>query len=1618
MAFQAAVATWFAVHILVRMPVGGRFGINNQALPVAIRLETGECLDDIEVSQSDGGALHIQCKTSATLGTGPSAPLAKTVGQLVRWVADAKAADSLPDLNRYVALLAVRADAPRVLDDLESGCRAFDLGGGWAVTRLQRNQAERNALGAFEAIATPAWISHRGVASVDDDLADLARIFHVARFTMEEGDSDWRESSRLLGRHLFGGEAAGDSPLRDLKGIMRDLIGSGAPADRAGLLRALRRLGHLDVGAPGYDADVARLRAVTDSELVRLAVHGRLPLGGGVPITRESDAPLVAAILAGSLLVVGEPGAGKTGALVHAAAAIAAAGDTVVFLSVDRFPGVTIEAHLASELGLTHPVLETLAAMPGIGRKVLIIDALDAARGGLSEAVFAALIEGARERLADDWIIVASIRTFDLKNGRRFSQAFAGAPADADYAESALSAVRHFLIPRLSANDLTVGGATSPALAALLASAPPRLAELLRNIFNLSLAAELLADRADPTAFGAIQTQSELIDAYEDARLNTTPLQQAAAAAVTVMAGRRRLSVRKVMIQHAALDAVIQTGVLAESGDLVSFAHHMLFDHVAGRFHFAWDDPDTLLAQLAGDTSTALLLAPALRFTVERLWRSDDAGRPLTWRLVTGIFSANSVDPVLGNVAMRIVAENIESETDVAGLMARVVASPTDSALAALLGRLARFAVMEIEAARAVDPTQAIAWARLAETLVETDEQALVDPARVLLYTLFEHGNFADAALLDVFGRAARALLELAWAGSAPLATISENAIRFVGKSFASDPAASRALLDRILRDPHFSQNADREATWLAEQIRPITRIDPEFTVEIYAALYGQTITDDATSWFGGHRSRIMPLSSNRRQDFDQCRWQLGTAMGEILAISPGHGTRALIDGLIGKAAAQGFSGNQEPDRVNVGASTIELRGQDFSSWDVDQDGRPACDDDLLHHYACFLRDCDIASFEISAVAAARDYATASVWARIFGVGSERVADVGDLLWPLIERPDFLENPYTMREAVRFCAAAWPSRTREERIRFETMAVNETRFTDEDDLRRWHYILGSLLALVPEDALELDAMRTLRSALDAQGHLNEVDPLSRDAGYQRENGDFVRDQLRSAGVNLDAGPNQVVLDASDALHAHVERTPLSSTALDLSALWSGAVALVALIDANPGPHDQVDHSAWGNVANAVERVASSPNYTPGTDRLPDLSTICSALERLSSSRYPEPQRGRGVSISWGNCDVRVYAAKAWVSLALRFAAEHPAIVDQFDAILVDPAPAVRLQAAQNLQVLSVAAPDRMWALGSRIATQEADTHILAAYLARSMRRFSHSDPERCEELLSVVKGRLDGDFGSEPPTRDHLQECLGGWTAQLYAAQGRALARTWIEVWAVDPDRYGKLFDSFLSSLRGEFFNRYRPEADADACAMCDRAQECLTLILTHASEISAEAYGMLASDNPEADKQAAGKRYRAVAMVIHHAMNQLFFGSGAHAGDREDKPGLPDSAAMARFLTDYNGILSVLAGSREPATLHHLIELYEFLIPGDPVMVFEAIHAILFRRGQEEGYHYESLGNAAVVRIVRRYIADYRAIFEDDGRRARLVAVLQLFSEVGWSDALKLLYDLPDLLR
>lgn len=206
---------------------------------------------------------------------------------------------------------------------------------------------------------------------------------------------------------------------------------------------------------------------------------------------------------------------------------------------------------------------------------------------------------------------------------------------------------------------------------------------------------------------------------------------------------------------------------------------------------------------------------------------------------------------------------------------------------------------------------------------------------------------------------------------------------------------------------------------------------------------------------------------------------------------------------------------------------------------------------------------------------------------------------------------------------MRFVASAWPSRTPEEKERFETMVLDATRHPDEGRKKRWRSILGRLLALIPEEDLVLVATRDLRQQMERNGELDENGSIQNSSLWWGEREDWEMEMLRREGVDMDSGPNRMILDASNALDAKFKATPGGSEVAALAALWSDATALMGLVDDNPGLHRQVDHSAWGHISNAVERVASSQNYAPGIEGLPDLDTIFAVLDRLSSSRYPE-----------------------------------------------------------------------------------------------------------------------------------------------------------------------------------------------------------------------------------------------------------------------------------------------------------------------------------------------------------------------------------------------------------
>jgi hypothetical protein len=303
MSFQAKVGTWLATHLAADLPVGGRFGLVVDLRPVELQFETGDALDDAVLRLTDGGAIYFQCKTRPALERRADSALAKTLAQLVAFVVDQRAKAAVLDPSRVAAVLAIAENAPRSIDALDEACRQFDRGGTWADVFGRVSKAERDALDIFRQHVDRAWKARTGAAISDGDLVELAKLLRIRRFGADAASTDWREMTSVVGSRLYDGAEFGGPPTLALLDIVRQLIRSGAPADRAGLARALRSAGYPETRAPGFDADIVALRKYTREECERLARHAVLEADQRVPVARECLPALKAAIDGGSLLV-------------------------------------------------------------------------------------------------------------------------------------------------------------------------------------------------------------------------------------------------------------------------------------------------------------------------------------------------------------------------------------------------------------------------------------------------------------------------------------------------------------------------------------------------------------------------------------------------------------------------------------------------------------------------------------------------------------------------------------------------------------------------------------------------------------------------------------------------------------------------------------------------------------------------------------------------------------------------------------------------------------------------------------------------------------------------------------------------------------------------------------------------------------------------------------------------------------------------------------------------------------------------------------------------------------------------------------------------------------------
>jgi hypothetical protein len=1601
--FEQQLGALLGVSLLTERPLEGRLDLG-RATARWMRFETEAPVDDILIATSEGGYVAIQAKTTASLSSGATSPLGKTISQFVRyWLA---CRDGLGDRhwNRQMdvekdrLVLALGPSSPRNLTEhLPSALRLRAMTSPGVL-----NQAQTAAYNIYADSVRDAWTAATSDpfdAAFADTLAAFIRIL-----TFDPAGTDRKVALRDL-EQVVSPRIDPEGALNALEALSATLMASRGGVDLPSVRQQLEAVGVELDAPPTFKQDIEALRRHSEAVAAALRPYELIEVTTGEPISiqRDCQPQLLEAAETGSFLIVGEPGAGKSGVLNALARDLRTQGHDVLELAVDRYSVETLEG-LNQALGLEHPLPDVLEAWDGPKEGWLIIDALDATRGGRGEGVFRTLMERVIER-PGRWKVIASIRTFDLRLGQRFKTLFVGLPPISSLVEVEFSTVRHVRVPGWSPNEFDQLLTKAPKLAAALDRAPPRLRELAATPFNTRLLADLIKDGVVQADLSHIASQAQLLQLYWDTRVAPFGLAGRAALkrVVDAMVDHRALRARTDEVCGAdpgMIDSLEREGVLlkVDGERWVQFRHHLLFDFAAARILL---DPADLVqgkTRFPKAEGRGLMLAPALAFVLREIWDSGP-DRADFWRAAGHLVADEAGDPVIRSATSRLCAEYPVVEADTDTLARSIIAG--DAAAAKTFVQTGGAIGVRLDDAihTPLDP-----WSSLLRKVAATDAP-IQGTVRFLLFKLIPLAE-AKPVRQDL-GVAARALLACGLSDDAR-SSLTPAGIDLVGKTYSTAPDASRALFQRLLAPKRLLTHGHAEAPAIARVIEHVANGDPEFARDIYKAIYGFTVTENLETNMGD--SQIIPLRSSARQDYDMARYALSEYLPTFLQAHPSIASDAVVDAVEGYVAREHKIGEGRIDQTfEVGGRTVRIRDDWSHIWAHDPDKTYGHDaDTLLRLLMTHLTETDEAQAVTLIDRIIARSGLAVLWSRLFLAAARRGGAPASHLAPFAMARPILLCPSTRKDAIDVIRKIYPTLPAAERSAFEAevQTFEFVEYNSPDEAR--DLFLRRLFASIGNENLASEAARDRvpASSGDREAPNERLFRVWESSGspepYHWIQGlDRLNENNTSLMAAIDAAKAKFGID-----QAGSEGSAFPST---VGVALDSLETLAATIRRGAQHADLIVY-AEGVIGQALGKLLEQ-DLAPGeddpdsTDRLLALFAITARSVGPELSESTEASFERGAA--WSSPAPRVEAAEVGLDLILVRPNLYPRLSAQVDELLVDTHPAVRMQAA--LRLLRIWDIDRagFWARLDERLERETNLSVLDFILNDVLGRTIHFDPERTETGLL----RLLQRFADEPDRAARVRKSLSPLVAILWVTYARTLSREVIDHWIQNGAFYEPELDELVKRLRGAFvagFTETRMEGDA---ALRTRAIDLARQITEVACIALSEHYAL------EEPSEVQITTARSMARLLDTVCRELYFASGAFREGHKAETPIAD-ADLQLFLAEAEPTLKRIGDCGTPHTIYYLLQLLEHLLPQDPATVFDLMANALTQGGRRTGYQFESLGSDLLVRLVGRLLADHKELFEDDHRRAMLIACLEIFMEAGWPAARRLLYRLPDLIH
>jgi hypothetical protein len=1304
-------------------------------------------------------------------------------------------------------------------------------------------------------------------------------------------------------------------------------------------------------------------------------------------------------------LVTGRPGVGKTYSVWQCDARLRASGFYVLIVPVDR-----MEMQDATDfqrlMGFRRNWLDEIRAeIIDTERKrgVIIFDAYDAARDDRKRDLVLSLIQQSRVELYDISTTVVAVREFDADKSPRLRKLFTDNGAKAP----------RFTIPPLDDEEFGRAVPQVLGLAEIYASAGRELRGLLHIPFFLWLVQRVWRDATDTTRFAGITSEVQMLRLLWETRVSGdehgTARDMLARSIARTMVEQRRLELSDPTVYRPEYDWIwrdLQSAeiiTLDESrGWLVRFSHNILFDYAVSRL-FDGLDSAGLEKFFSGNRALPLFVRPSLTYYFAELWHTQ---RMRFWAIFTESVQQHldGSNPITRLIIPNIVINETQSATDLGPWLSEL----RRASVAGIRGT-----VFLLQAHRVIRPGRILPWAEIIVSISETPHWDFSWDACIVTDWLLTEGRRSESAAIPLCGIAGRNLLRWCWQRR------SENLHRndqlagawlipLVGKTYATDLKESRALLEPVLRvmdEPGFPVDCIYR---LCNEIRTIASVDPEFAQQIYVRVFGYRETSREPTNIGS--SVVLPLISNRRQDYEMCHYILGQEFPRFLEAHPAVATATALQSLnvyiravhVVPFLKRGASEDDVTWHFGFGERTLTLIEDMSRIWDetVYPDQPMVLAFELKRF---LLQEADLEDRErlYAIFNAYLDNAqVAAMWRRLFDVATSKSEVFTPLLKGFFLIPALQASADLIHPLGRFLTAAVPFLTNED-IRAIEMSLLDLCKRPPFTSKFTRHCRDRLIYCLPAARLQTKVARTLRTKLARQEHPPENRPLVQFSSSSRPYS--TADWLAESKVDVAQPRNETLWrlllefekDEAKWREANPTTEAWRGRMSAAMALWKEAnnVSADALLTGNA----QTKASAF-----AVAAVQRMPSPTTEEWRL-----LRDILLAAAAHKQPKPELNEDLtwtSTGWSPTP-RTEAASGLLFLFVKTG--NAEALDAVQKLAADKVPLIRFLVASELWRLRDVARPQMQELLQERLTVEPNTSVIEA-LALSVH---NSLSVKLPESVALARDLAERAMSDTAPQSYHNDVAAMVTDLVLVADTDWAVALA--TKWQSDPANYAVWI--VQCAARTQLY--IVPANQETSFARAIKLQQ---------ANIGAAARGIASvqptppvADFKEAEKAVVRKLYTSINDVV----TRLYFALDIEHR-RNDEP-VSDEPTRRTFYFAIKPILdSVIAfGSDRKAgamlgpTAHYFMQLLNAAVAFDTK---GALHyaAAIASASKPYGYNLDHLAVKEVVALVETVLADHRLEVHDDTAFNDLLALLDAFTEVGWPDALALVWRLDEIYR